>query len=212
MFAVSGTAADGSGRLGSSLPSVSEPILATDAERDAALALLREASVDGRLTLEDLAQRAELVHDARTRDDLATATAGLERAPAPPPAGKVERQRAILSSLRRDGHWRLAPRTRFTAMLGSVTLDLRQAVLPGPTIEIKARAILGSVEVIVPEGVEVDVSGSSILSGENLLIEGTPPAGAPLVRIRHSGLLGSLTVRSRPRLADQIKAQLRRFL
>ena len=191
---------------------MSEPILATDAERDMALALLREASVDGRLTVEDLAQRAELVHGARTREDLATATAGLERTPAPAPTGEVEHQRAILSSRRREGHWRLAPRTHFTAVLGSITLDLRQAVLPGPEVEIAARAILGSVEVIVPEGVEVDVAGSSILSGENLRIEGTPPAGAPLVRIRHSGLLGSLTVRSRPRLADQIKTQLRRYL
>src|SRR3954468_24129681 len=56
---------------------VSDPILASDADRDIALALLREASVDGRLTLEDLAQRAELVHGARTRDDVAAATAGL---------------------------------------------------------------------------------------------------------------------------------------
>jgi hypothetical protein len=46
MLAVSGTAADGSGRLGSSLPSVSEPILATGSERDMALAQLREASVE----------------------------------------------------------------------------------------------------------------------------------------------------------------------
>ena len=45
---------------------VSEPILATDAERDMALALLREASVDGRLAVEDLAQRAELVHASLT--------------------------------------------------------------------------------------------------------------------------------------------------
>jgi cell wall-active antibiotic response 4TMS protein YvqF len=139
---------------------VSEPILATDAERDTALAL----------------------------------------------------QRATLSSLRREGHWRLAPRTRFSAVLGSVTLDLWQAVLAGPEIEIEARAILGSVEVIVPEDVEVAVSGGGILSGEDLRIEGTPPARAPLVRIRHSGLMGSLTVRSRPRLTDEIKAQLRRYL
>jgi hypothetical protein len=191
---------------------VSEPILATDAERDMALALLRDASVDGRLTVEDLAQRAELVHGARTRDDLATATAGLERTPAPPPTGEVQRQRALLSSLNREGRWRLAPRTRFSAVLGSVTLDLREAVLPGPDIEIEAHALLGSVTVIVPPGVEVDVSGSSILSSQDLQVQGTPPAGAPLIRIRHSGLLGSLSVRSRQPLVKEIQAQIRRHL
>jgi hypothetical protein len=51
---------------------VSEPLLASYADRDIALALLREASVDGRLTLEDLADRAELVHTARTRNELAS--------------------------------------------------------------------------------------------------------------------------------------------
>jgi hypothetical protein len=146
---------------------VSDPILATDAERDTALALLREASVDGRLTVEDLAERAELVHAARTR---------------------------------------------FSAVLGSVTLDLRQAVLPGPDVEIEARAILGSVTVIVPAGVEVDVSGTGILSSEDLQVDGTPPAGAPLIRIRHSGMMGSLSVRSRPGVTDEIKAQIRRYL
>jgi DUF1707 SHOCT-like domain/Cell wall-active antibiotics response LiaF, C-terminal len=190
---------------------VSEPILATDAERDAALALLREASVDGRLTVEDLAERAELVHVARTREDLAAATSGLERVPAAP-TSDVDRQRALLSSLRREGRWRLAPRTRFSAVLGSVTLDLREAVLPGPDVEIEARAILGSVTVVVPAGVEVDVSGTGVLSSEDLQVEGTAPAGAPRIRIRHSGMLGSLSVRSRLGVTDEIKAQLRRYL
>jgi hypothetical protein len=211
MFAVSGTAADGSGRFGSSLRAVSEPILATDAERDSALALLREASVDGRLTVEDLAERAELVHGARTREDLAAATTGLEHAPAPP-TGDVDRQRAVLSSLRREGRWRLAPRTHFLSVLGSVTLDLRQAVLPGPDVEIETRAILGSVTVIVPAGVEVDVSGTGILSSEDLQVEGPAPAGAPRIRIRHGGMLGSLSVRSRLRLTEEIHAQIRRYL
>jgi hypothetical protein len=190
---------------------VSEPILATDSERDTALALLRAASVDGRLTLEDLAERAELVHAARTRDDLTAATAGLERAPAPPPAS-VDHQRAVLSSLTRDGRWRLAPRSRFSAVLGSVTLDLRQAVLPGTDIEIEVRAVLGSVTVVVPPGVEVDVSGTGVLSSETVNVDGTPPAGAPLVRIRHSGLMGSLTVRSRQPLVKEIQAQIRRVM
>src|SRR4051812_5899920 len=184
---------------------VSEPLLASDADRDIALALLREASVDGRLTLEDLAQRAELVHGARTRDDVAAATAGLAPALPAPTTDAVARHSAVLSSIERRGRWRLAARNRFSAILGSVTLDLREAVLPGPEIDIDARAVLGSVVVIVPEGVQVDVSGGAPLSSQNLRVEGAPPEGAPLIRIRHRGALGSLEVRSRPRLVDQIK-------
>jgi hypothetical protein len=60
--------------------------------------------------------------------------------------------------------------------------------------------VLGSVEVIVPEGVQVELTGGGALSSQNLRVEGTPPEGAPLIRIRHSGALGSLEIRSRSRL------------
>lgn len=189
---------------------MADPLLASDADRDIALALLREASVDGRLTLDDLAERAELVHRARTRDDVAAATAGL--APALPARDEgPEVHRAVLSSLVREGRWRLAPRNRFSAILGSVRLDLREAVLPGPVVEIEAQAVLGSVELLVSEGVQVHVTGGAPLSSQDLRVEGTPREGAPLIRIHYSGALGSLAVRSRPRLVDQIKESARRL-
>jgi uncharacterized protein DUF1707 len=191
---------------------VSEPLLASDADRDIALALLREASVDGRLTLEDLAERAELVHLARTRDDVAAATAGLAAALPGPATQDAVRHRALLSSIERRGRWRLAARNHFSAILGSIALDLREAVLPGPVIEIEARAVLGSVVVIVPEGVEVELTGGGALSSENLRVEGTPPEGAPRIRIRHSGVLGSVEIRSRPRLVDELKERAQRLL
>ena len=129
-------------------------MLASDADRDIALALLREASVDGRLTLEDLAERAELVHAARTREEVAAATAGLEVAAAAPAEAAV-RHRALLSSFTRQGRWRIAAQCRYSAVFGSIKLDLRDAVLPGPEVDIEVKAVFGSVEVIVPEGVLV---------------------------------------------------------
>ena len=55
-----------------------------------ALALLRDASVDGRLTIEELAESAEHVSTARTRDEVAAATADLA-APSPPLSEDVAR-------------------------------------------------------------------------------------------------------------------------
>jgi hypothetical protein len=191
---------------------VSEPLLASDADRDIALAMLREASVDGRLTLEDLAERAESVHLARTREDIAAATAGLAAALPAAATQEAVRHRALLSSIERRGRWRLATRNHFSAVLGSIALDLREAVLPGPEIEIEARAVLGSVVVIVPEGVEVELTGGGALSSENLRVDGTPPEGAPRIRIRHSGVLGSVEIRSRPRLVDELKERAKRLL
>jgi hypothetical protein len=56
--------------------------------------------------------------------------------------------------------------------------------------------------------VQVDLRGGGVLSSQNLRVEGTPPEGAPVIRIRHSGALGSLEIRSRPRLVDQLKERL----
>jgi hypothetical protein len=191
------------------LRDVPEPLLASDADRDIALALLREAAVDGRLTIEDLAERAELVHAARTRDDVAAATAGLA------PAAVVEltelRHRAWLSTVIREGRWTLAPRNRFTAVLGTVRLDLREAVLSGPEVQIDAVPILGTVEILVPEGVHVEVTGGGLLSTQQLRLPGPAPDGAPVVRIHAGGALGTLKVRCKPRLVDQLKDTARRL-
>jgi hypothetical protein len=183
---------------------VADPILATNAEREVALELLRAASVDGRLTLEDLAERAELVHVARTRDDLAAATAGLEVVPAAA-SEEVEKQRALLSSINRKGRWRLARRSRFSAVLGSVELDLREAIIPGAEVEIEVRAIVGSVKIFVPAGVEVIPSGGGLLFSQDVQVPATTLAGAPVIRLKVSGALGSVSVSSRPRLGEQIK-------
>jgi hypothetical protein len=66
--------------------------------------------------------------------------------------------------------------------------------------------------VIVPEGVQVELTGNGALSSQNLRVEGAPPEGAPLIRIRHTGVMGSLEIRSKPRLVDQITARARKLL
>jgi hypothetical protein len=183
---------------------------ASDADREVALALLREASVDGRLTLEELAERAELVQAARTRDEVAAATADLAPA-APDPPQEAVRHRALFSHFAREGPWRPARQSRFSAVFGSIRIDLRKAVLPGPEMDIEAKAVFGSVEVIVPEGVIVDVSGVGALSSQELRVQGAAPDGAPVIRIRHRGICGSLNVRSRPTLSDQLMEGARRW-
>ncbi|HST42696.1 MAG TPA: DUF1707 domain-containing protein, partial [Conexibacter sp.] len=53
------------------------PLRASDADREQVIALLRQASVDGRLTVEELADRAELAQEARTYDELRAIAADL---------------------------------------------------------------------------------------------------------------------------------------
>jgi hypothetical protein len=84
-------------------------------------------------------------------------------------------------------------------------------VLPGPTVEIDAVPILGTVEILVPEGVHVEVTGGGLLSSQQLRLPGPAPAGAPVVRIRAGGAVGTLRVLCKPRLVDQLKETARRL-
>jgi len=88
------------------------PILASDAERERSIALLRDALGEGRLTLEEFSERVGLVHAARTDQELATLARDLpgNTAASLPPAGISEEHRAFCSHLIRSGPWSLAGR------------------------------------------------------------------------------------------------------
>lgn len=51
-------------------------------------------------------------------------------------------------------------------MLGACKLDLRGAVISSPVTTINARVIMSSLEVIVPEGVEVDLEMAAFMSAK----------------------------------------------
>jgi hypothetical protein len=185
------------------------PLRAGDADREATLALLREATVDGRLTVDELAERAARTHDARTHAELAAVTADLLAAAAvrltgPPlagasPSGGIESHRTVLSLARHTGRRALAARSRFSCTLGNIHLDLRDVVLPGPQVDVEIRAVLGWVQVVVPEGIEVRMVGDGVLTNREVHLRAVPvPPGAPVVCVHVSGVLGSVSVRSRP--------------
>ena len=71
-------------------------ILASDGDRERAAASLREHFVRGRLTLEELSERTDLVLRARSRDDLRRACADLPQFPHRLVAGAVVRGAALV--------------------------------------------------------------------------------------------------------------------
>ena len=190
------------------------PLRASDADRDRARATLREAAGDGRLTLEELEARVERVERASDQRELARITGDLPAAP-PVRIGAVaerDRQRAILSSVKRSGHWRPARRGRYVALLGTVELDLRNATLPGPETDIELITWLGTGRVKVPPGVDVQVRGGGILCSCDVDLGPEPPAaGAPVVNVRTRGLLGSSRVRTQAPFLDRLVGGARRL-
>jgi hypothetical protein len=166
---------------------------ASDADRDAVLDLLSAAAADGRLTLTEHADRAGRAHAARTLGDLAELTTDLA-APSAQPI-RLDGRRAVagvLSRERRDGRWVVPASFPVAAIMGEVVLDLRDALLQSQRTVVYATVIAGHLEVIVPEGVMVVVSGRSVLSrqvvrgarGRSRGPAGPGPVGPAVIEIR----------------------------
>jgi hypothetical protein len=186
-------------------------VLASDLEREHVAALLNQACVEGRLSLEDFSTRIGHSLGARTRSELEDITHDL---PPPSPtaiAGPPKRRfRAILSGISHRGEWRVDPHTEVVAVLGNCTLDLRRATITSPVTTISALCVLGAVQVIVPEGVHVEMDGDSILSDIGVRLSGrAPEPGAPVIRLAVRCILGNVIATDRPSLGTQITEQVR---
>ena len=75
---------------------------------------------------------------------------------------------------------------------------LRQATLPAADVRIDVHNVFGTVTVLVPEGVEVRMEGGGLFSSEHVDISNSAVLdGAPVIRIRVSGMGGTVYVRTR---------------
>lgn len=204
-------------------------ILASDAEREQTCEVLRQASVEGRITLDEFSQRVEHALAARTRADLQAITADLpaitadlpavgpashpvqaqwqvQAGPARIPRPPVRWSVAIMSGVTRKGFWRVDAETAAVAAMGSVKLDLRAAAITSPVTTIHAFALMGAVDVIVPYGVEVELEGLAVMGDKSLKLNGPPPQpGAPVVRVNALAVMGGITVRDRPGLGERLR-------
>lgn len=177
-----------------------DTLLITDAERDQALARLREGCVDGRLTLEEFSERVETVLTARTRAEITRAIADVAAVRTAPPVERDETERiiAVMGDAKRKGRWRIGPSTKAIAVMGDCQLDLRRAEVTSSEVEITAYAIMGDVKVIVPEGVEVELTGMAIMGDKKYRVADVRPLpGAPLIRVRAYVVMGDVKVESK---------------
>jgi hypothetical protein len=180
-------------------------IRASDAEREHTVEVLRRHSVDGRLTLEEFVGRIERAYGAATREqleqltrDLPDAVAAPATAPARPPKPASRWVVSILGGTQRRGRWRLGRSTNVLCVMGGAQLDLRHAELEDLDSELTVVTVMGGAEIIVPEGVDVDVTGMAILGGKHFRPAKTlPPPGVPRIRIRAYAIMGGVEVKAR---------------
>jgi hypothetical protein len=169
-------------------------VRASDADRERTVALLREHAVDGRLTLEEFTERMERAYLARTDDELEELARDL-------PVAVVSRRRptrlllSIFGSTEREGRLRLSSRVTCVTAFGNIDLDLRQATLEGDVITVVVLGAFSSVDVYVPEGVEIDLHGLVVFGHKGANGNDRPPRpGTPLLRVVVLGAFSGIDV------------------
>jgi hypothetical protein len=177
-------------------------ILASDAERDAAVVRLREAAAHGRLTLEEFTERMHTAYDARTRTQLEELVRDLPTeasAAMPEPARRAPRRWivSVMGNAVRRGRWRVAEHATAVTVMGNATIDLRHAELSGPEVTITVLTTMGNTYVVVPPGVDVDLSAIAIMGNRVDQSRSDVRPGAPLVRITGVVFMGNIFVRTR---------------
>lgn len=73
----------------------------------------------------------------------------------------------LMSDVKRNGRWEVPAALNLVQCMSDVTLDMREAVVTTPLVEIKFYGLMSDVKVIVPPGVEVEWGdGLAVMSDE----------------------------------------------
>jgi Domain of unknown function (DUF1707) len=196
------------GVTGGAVPGNTVDLRVSDREREEMVTRLQVAFAEGRLDDEDFDTRVRAALAAKTRSQLdrlvtdlphESAAPLMPRGSAPASAGAPGKfSLAYKTSLRRGGRWRVPE--KFTAVSykgGGTVIDLRAAELTSAATTIRAIAYKSRVQVLVPPGLRVEVSGIGVTNPEDEVHDAWP-ADAPVVRIRGIAYKGFVEIRTMP--------------
>jgi hypothetical protein len=187
---------------------------ASDADRDRAASVLNDALAEGRLTAQEHSERLDAIYAAKTHADLVPLLEDLpaqaDSAAPVPASGPVERARgsriiAVFAGATRKGVWRVPPSSTVVTVFGGADIDLRDAILPGQEITIRAVSVFGGVSIIVPPEMRVVDSGVAVFGGRDVTGETAESGGpdAPVLRLRGWCVFGGVFVTHKERKTDR---------
>lgn len=194
---------------------------ASDADREQVAQVLHNALSEGRITVNELEERLTTVYAAKTIADLKPVTIDLPTSGA---ALQPVQTRAlgfpdnrigghpgsavsigVMSGAARKGSWVLPSQHTSFAFWGGTEIDLRQARFADRHCTITAVAIMGGIQITVPDDINVEVTGIGFMGGFVLEDKsGAPPAPptAPTVKINGLGFWGGVVVYRKPAKRD----------
>jgi hypothetical protein len=185
---------------------------ASDSDRERAAEVLRDAAGEGRLDMTELDQRLDAVYAAKTYAELEPITRDLPQAgTARPvaPATKADPDRfggqpsssmavAIMSGFERKGDWVVPASFTAVAFMGGGTLDMRAARFAEREVTIHVTAIMGGVEIVVPQDAQVDVTGIGFMGAFDHGASGGGQPGGPVIKINGFTFMGGVGIKRKP--------------
>ncbi len=180
--------------------------------RDQAIAVLSDAFAHDLIEVDEFERRLTLAHQATTLPEIAdtvsdltvstSATAlvpALTAVPVVAGGGESDRVMAIFGGVERHGAWRVPSHLQASAVFGGMSLDFREAVFAPGVTEVHVVALMGGVQLIVPPGLSVEVSGTAVMGGfghvERTPVQADPDR--PLLRVHGLAIMGGVAVETR---------------
>jgi Domain of unknown function (DUF1707) len=179
-------------------PSIAAGIRASDAERETIVSRLSEHAAAGRLTLAELEERIGLAYTSTTRADLTKLLADLPKGVATPPPSRrkaTEWVVSVMSGAEKVGRWRVGGRLTTLALMGGNDIDLRDAEIDADDVTIVAVAVMGGIDIYVPDTVELEMGGFAFMGGNGERgSTRAPRPGGPRIKVLAYSLMGGIDV------------------
>jgi hypothetical protein len=186
---------------------------ASDADRERTADLLRHAAGEGRLTMEELDERLDLVYETRTQRELDGLTADVvvpgdaQRIGSRMPVrsgGGSEWVVSVMSGHDRKGRWRVGRHLKVVSVMGGSNVDLNDAELTDRETTITVVSVMGGSEIRVPDNVNVVISDFALMGGNDAKVgELLPDPGGPTIHIKMISIMGGSEVKRGRRLSRE---------
>jgi Domain of unknown function (DUF1707)/Cell wall-active antibiotics response 4TMS YvqF len=185
-------------------------------DRERVAQFLHNSMAEGRLTVSELEERLDKVYSAKTFGELEPVTRDLPAGQQttsvqlPQPSAPMQTNRiggrgtsstaiAIMSGADRKGVWTVPPTFNTVAIMGGVQIDLTDARFEDAETTIQAFAMMGGIEIFVPDDITVQVNGSGFMGAFDNKVHEQAAArpGVPHVRITGFAFWGAVEVKHR---------------
>ena len=182
---------------------------ASDTDRDQVAEVLNTAYAEGRLTLDEHQERTQAALEAKTFDDLTDLTADLvplQSLPVHAPADRQlvvrdganpdsDKMSTVMSTVKREGSWRIRAHSVVNNLMGDIKLDLTQATFDAPVVELTGTQLMGSLLLRVPPGVTIVNEVTNVLGETSIKDIGEPDPSMPTIVLKGTNIMSDIKVR-----------------